>query len=171
MQGDGERTDGSSAVSTPVVSGQYPVALLDGPNSLHESTAFSAGPEEGGAGEQEGQVASDDLPTVTTTFTDRARSSRAVNAAEVQGDQEPSTSQFGGRGSTSDVEQPQCRGCRLGDYRFIYARAGALTIGDVGDLLKEYKELVLRYVALSKAVEASRPSMSVVTQTTDTDLG
>ncbi|XP_020100697.1 vacuolar protein sorting-associated protein 9A-like [Ananas comosus] len=36
------------------------------------------------------------------------------------------------------------------DYPFLYAQAGDLTVGDVENLLDNYKQLVLRYVSLSK---------------------
>ncbi|CAM6099160.1 unnamed protein product [Calypogeia fissa] len=40
------------------------------------------------------------------------------------------------------------------DYPFLYASAGDLRVVDVESLLHEYKELVLKYVALRKAVES-----------------
>jgi hypothetical protein len=40
------------------------------------------------------------------------------------------------------------------EYPFLYTSAGDLRIQDVESLLNSYKELVLKYVSLSKAVEA-----------------
>lgn len=42
------------------------------------------------------------------------------------------------------------------DYRYLFARAGDLRVMDVELLLADYKELVLKYVALCKAVEGNR---------------
>ncbi|GBG58841.1 hypothetical protein CBR_g241 [Chara braunii] len=39
------------------------------------------------------------------------------------------------------------------DYRFLYASSGDLTVGQVEDLLQDYKEMVLKYEALSRALE------------------
>ncbi|KAL3682685.1 hypothetical protein R1sor_000707 [Riccia sorocarpa] len=51
------------------------------------------------------------------------------------------------------------------DYPFLYASAGDLRVADVESLLHEYKELVLRYVSLRKAVESTlnseKPSTGV----------
>jgi hypothetical protein len=41
------------------------------------------------------------------------------------------------------------------DYPFLYASAGDLRVVDVESLLSSYKELVLKYVALYKAVEGT----------------
>ncbi|KAH9299036.1 hypothetical protein KI387_030718, partial [Taxus chinensis] len=41
------------------------------------------------------------------------------------------------------------------EYPFLYASAGDLRVGDVESLLSAYKELVLKHVSLSKAVERS----------------
>ncbi|KQK22460.1 hypothetical protein BRADI_1g67360v3 [Brachypodium distachyon] len=38
------------------------------------------------------------------------------------------------------------------EYPFLFARAGDLTVADVGSLLNSYKQLVLRYVALSQGM-------------------
>lgn len=38
------------------------------------------------------------------------------------------------------------------DYPFLFARAGDLTVADVDNLLNSYKQLVLKYVALSKGM-------------------
>lgn len=58
------------------------------------------------------------------------------------------------------------------DYPFLYSSAGDLRVMDVEELLHEYKELVLRYVALRKAVESSviseKPSTIVQKQDAET---
>lgn len=41
------------------------------------------------------------------------------------------------------------------DYPYLFARSGDLRVMDVEDLLSDYKELVLKYVALCKAVEGT----------------
>lgn len=39
------------------------------------------------------------------------------------------------------------------EYPFLYARVGDLRVEEIEPLLNSYKELVLKYVSLSKAVE------------------
>lgn len=46
------------------------------------------------------------------------------------------------------------------DYPFLYASAGDLRVMDVEGLLADYKELVLKYVALCKAVEGTHITAS-----------
>ncbi|KAL0438019.1 UNVERIFIED_CONTAM: Vacuolar protein sorting-associated protein 9A [Sesamum latifolium] len=50
--------------------------------------------------------------------------------------------------------------CR--DFPFLYSQAGDLTVGDVEDLLNNYKQLVFKYVCLAKGlgVTTSVPSLS-----------
>lgn len=51
------------------------------------------------------------------------------------------------------------------DYPFLFANAGDLTIQDVHSLLNCYKELVLKYVALSKGVGIHKESVPLSTET------
>ncbi|KAK1302216.1 Vacuolar protein sorting-associated protein 9A [Acorus calamus] len=46
------------------------------------------------------------------------------------------------------------------EYPFLYASAGDLTVDDVESLLNSYKQLVLRYVCLSKGMPISSSSVS-----------
>ncbi|KAK1308986.1 Vacuolar protein sorting-associated protein 9A [Acorus calamus] len=46
------------------------------------------------------------------------------------------------------------------DYSFLYASAGDLTVDDVESLLNSYKQLVLKYVCLSKGMPISSSSVS-----------
>lgn len=54
----------------------------------------------------------------------------------------------------SAVLHAERTGQLAGEYPFLYTSAGELRIQDVESLLNSYKELVLKYVSLSKAVEA-----------------
>ncbi|KAL2611438.1 hypothetical protein R1flu_023130 [Riccia fluitans] len=59
------------------------------------------------------------------------------------------------------------------DYPFLYSSAGDLRVADVEALLHEYKELVLRYVSLRKALGSSlipeKPSTGVHDRDVETD--
>ncbi|CAA7405940.1 unnamed protein product [Spirodela intermedia] len=48
------------------------------------------------------------------------------------------------------------------EYPFLYARAGDLTVPDVESLLSSYKQLVLKYVSLSKAMHITNPSIPLL---------
>ncbi|XP_047975194.1 vacuolar protein sorting-associated protein 9A-like isoform X1 [Salvia hispanica] len=46
------------------------------------------------------------------------------------------------------------------DFPFLYSQAGDLTVGDVEDLLGNYKQLVFKYVSLAKGLGVTNPSPS-----------
>ncbi|KAK3003753.1 hypothetical protein RJ639_019206 [Escallonia herrerae] len=47
------------------------------------------------------------------------------------------------------------------DFPYLYSQSGDLTISDVDDLLNKYKQLVLKYVCLSKGLGDAAPSPPV----------
>ncbi|KAK6132394.1 hypothetical protein DH2020_033833 [Rehmannia glutinosa] len=47
------------------------------------------------------------------------------------------------------------------DFPFLYSQAGDLTVGDVEDLLNNYKQLVFKYVSLTKGLGVKIPSPSL----------
>ncbi|PIN19018.1 Vacuolar assembly/sorting protein VPS9 [Handroanthus impetiginosus] len=47
------------------------------------------------------------------------------------------------------------------DFPFLYAQAGDLTVGDVQDLLNNYKRLIFKYVCLAKGLGVTTPSPSL----------
>lgn len=47
------------------------------------------------------------------------------------------------------------------DFPFLYSQAGDLTVGDVEDLLSNYKQLVFKYVCLAKGLGVTIPSPSL----------
>ncbi|KAL5984037.1 hypothetical protein ACLOJK_018139 [Asimina triloba] len=60
----------------------------------------------------------------------------------------------------------------FGQFRFLYAQLGDLTLDDVEDLLCSYKQLVLRYMVLSKGLSISDlsippPTLQTHSQTTN----
>ncbi|XP_072971109.1 vacuolar protein sorting-associated protein 9A-like [Typha angustifolia] len=69
--------------------------------------------------------------------------------------------------SISDIEKKGCADLMKDDdlsryfqeHPFLYARAGDLTVDDVDNLLNCYKQLVLRYVSLSKGMGINRESL------------
>ncbi|KAG6546621.1 hypothetical protein Mapa_011810 [Marchantia paleacea] len=75
-------------------------------------------------------------------------------------------------GAAAQVMEADKAGQLSKDYPFLYSSAGDLRVMDVEELLHEYKELVLRYVALRKAVESSvtseKPSTFVQKQDAET---
>jgi hypothetical protein len=56
------------------------------------------------------------------------------------------------------------------DYPFLFARAGDLTVADVDTLLNSYKQLVLRYVALSQGMGITPETPFVQSTQTASDL-
>ncbi|XP_078435656.1 vacuolar protein sorting-associated protein 9A-like [Wolffia australiana] len=48
------------------------------------------------------------------------------------------------------------------EYPFLYARAGDLTVPDVESLLNCYKQLVVKYVSLSKAMHITNPGVTLL---------
>ncbi|KAK4490091.1 hypothetical protein RD792_000747 [Penstemon davidsonii] len=47
------------------------------------------------------------------------------------------------------------------DFPFLYSQAGDLTVGDVEDLLSNYKQLVFKYVCLARGLGVTIPSPSI----------
>ncbi|KAL5992907.1 hypothetical protein ACLOJK_013826 [Asimina triloba] len=58
------------------------------------------------------------------------------------------------KGAADLLEEDEA-GSSLTDYPFLFARVGNLTIGDVEVLLSSYKQIVLKYVSLCKALGSS----------------
>ncbi|KAM3229628.1 hypothetical protein ACQJBY_060450 [Aegilops geniculata] len=56
------------------------------------------------------------------------------------------------------------------EYPFLFARAGDLTVADVDNLLNSYKQLVLKYVALSKGMGVAPETPLVQSKQTVPDL-
>lgn len=56
------------------------------------------------------------------------------------------------------------------EYPFLFARAGDLTVADVDNLLNSYKQLVLKYVALSKGMGVTPETPLVQRMQTASDL-
>jgi hypothetical protein len=56
------------------------------------------------------------------------------------------------------------------EYPFLFARAGDLTVADVDSLLNSYKQLVLRYVALSQGMGVTPETPLVQSMQTTSDL-
>uniref|UniRef100_A0A0A9CP25 Uncharacterized protein n=1 Tax=Arundo donax TaxID=35708 RepID=A0A0A9CP25_ARUDO len=59
---------------------------------------------------------------------------------------------------------------KIQEYPFLFARAGDLTVGDVEGLLNSYKQLVLRYVALSQGMGVSPETTIAQSGQTPSDL-
>ncbi|KAF8377002.1 hypothetical protein HHK36_030374 [Tetracentron sinense] len=71
---------------------------------------------------------------------------------------EPSISDLENKGATEILKEDQVsRAFR--EYRYLYAHAGDLTIEDVEDLLNSYRQLVFKYVSLSKGLAVTSPSL------------
>lgn len=51
------------------------------------------------------------------------------------------------------VVEAEAQGVLQSSYPYLYAVPGSLRIGDVAVVLQQYKEIVLRYEALSRAIE------------------
>lgn len=65
------------------------------------------------------------------------------------------------KGAVDLLKEDQVNGY-FQEYPFLYARAGDLTVPDVESLLSSYKQLVLKYVSLSKAMHITNPSIPLL---------
>lgn len=74
----------------------------------------------------------------------------------------PSIGDLENRGATMLLKDENAKHA-FQDFPYLYAQAGDLTISDIEELLSNYKQLVLKYVCLSKGVgiSSSAPSSSV----------
>ncbi|THU69797.1 hypothetical protein C4D60_Mb08t18190 [Musa balbisiana] len=116
---------------------------------------------------------------------ERLKSNRELdNTASVEGHQVPNQSVDGkykpliNRLSISDLEKKGTTDILkeenvnkyFQEYPFLFANAGDLTVDDVGSLLNCYKQLVLRYVALSKGMGIGNESFSLPNTETPSEL-
>lgn len=63
----------------------------------------------------------------------------------------PSTSDLENKGATALLKENEASPI-FREFPFLYAQAGDLTVGDVSDLLNNYKQIVLKYVCLARGV-------------------
>nr|XP_010926433.2 vacuolar protein sorting-associated protein 9A [Elaeis guineensis] len=98
----------------------------------------------------------------------------ANQSFEVSIDRDMKDKSMAHRSSTSDLEKKGATDLLKDDnlsrhfqeYPFLFARAGDLTVDDVESLLNCYKQLVLRYVALSKGMGISNESLPATSEQT-----
>lgn len=69
----------------------------------------------------------------------------------------PSISDLENRGASMLLKEDEVNRI-FQDFPFLYANAGDLTVGDVEDLLNNYKQLVFKYVCLAKGLGVTNPS-------------
>ncbi|XP_077213782.1 vacuolar protein sorting-associated protein 9A-like [Tasmannia lanceolata] len=72
----------------------------------------------------------------------------------------PSISDLENKGATDLLKDDEVSSA-FREYPFLYALVGDLTVDDVEALLNSYKQLVVKYVSLSKGLVTSPPSLSV----------
>ncbi|XP_058089624.1 vacuolar protein sorting-associated protein 9A-like isoform X2 [Magnolia sinica] len=72
----------------------------------------------------------------------------------------PSISDLEKKGAAHLLEEEDVGGS-LREFPFLYASVGDLTVDDVEGLLNSYKQLVLKYVSLSKGLGRSTPTIQV----------
>ncbi|KAF5190297.1 Vacuolar protein sorting-associated protein 9a [Thalictrum thalictroides] len=68
----------------------------------------------------------------------------------------PSSSDLEKKGATEILKEEEISRAFHG-YHYLYAQAGDLTVNDVEDLLNNYKQLVFKYVCLSKGMSVTPP--------------
>ena len=73
----------------------------------------------------------------------------------------PSVSVLEKKGAVDLLREEQVNGY-FQEYPFLYARVGDLTVADVESLLNSYKQLVIKYVSLSKAMHITNPSVPLL---------
>ncbi|KAH6775035.1 Vacuolar sorting protein 9 domain-containing protein [Perilla frutescens var. hirtella] len=69
----------------------------------------------------------------------------------------PSVSDLENRGANMLLKEDEVSRV-FRDFPFLYSQAGDLTVGDVEDLLNNYKKLVFKYVCLAKGLGVTNPS-------------
>lgn len=77
-----------------------------------------------------------------------------------------SISDLENKGASMLLKEDEPRGV-FQDYPYLYAQVGDLTISDVEDLLKNYKQIVFKYVCLSKGLGV--PTQSLATAAKETE--
>lgn len=71
----------------------------------------------------------------------------------------PSISDLENRGATMLMKDEKAND-EFQDFPYLYAQAGDLTVSDVEELLNNYKQLVFKYICLSKGMGVSIPPSS-----------
>ncbi|KAK4387291.1 Vacuolar protein sorting-associated protein 9A [Sesamum angolense] len=74
-------------------------------------------------------------------------------------DKPPSISDLENKGAAELLKEEEVNQL-FQDFPYLYSQAGDLTVGDVEDLLSNYKQLVFKYVCLAKGMGVSPPSLS-----------
>ncbi|KAL7155981.1 hypothetical protein ABFS83_03G112500 [Erythranthe nasuta] len=73
----------------------------------------------------------------------------------------PSISDLENKGATMLLKEDEVSKLVFQDFPFLYSQSGDLTVGDVEDLLDNYKQLVFKYVCLAKGLGVTIPSPSL----------
>lgn len=81
----------------------------------------------------------------------RTRSKEPTSNANDQFTKVPSISDLENKGAEALIKEDQVSQV-FKEYPYLFAQVGDLTINDVEDLLNNYKQLVLKYVSLSKGL-------------------
>jgi len=110
--------------------------------------------------QREDQVESRMLPVESAALAASAGSVPASPKAELSDKGNMSVAQLEASG-LPEVLETEKSGELARDYPYLFAKAGDLRVMDVEGLLSDYKELVLKYVALCKAVEGTRSPIGV----------
>ncbi|KAF9601384.1 hypothetical protein IFM89_019237 [Coptis chinensis] len=79
----------------------------------------------------------------------------------------PSISDLENKGAAELLKEDQASKA-FQEYPYLYAHVGDLTINDVEDLLNGYKQLVFKYVCLSKGMDIASPSLPLPISQTQT---
>ncbi|CAI9114670.1 OLC1v1015443C1 [Oldenlandia corymbosa var. corymbosa] len=112
------------------------------------------------------------VPSQSSLESSETRSKDDEPSAKDQLSKIPSISDVENKGASMLLRQEKAQDA-FQDYPFLYSQAGDLTIADVEVLLNHYKELVFKYVCLSKGlgVETSLHPPSVEQGKTGHELG
>ncbi|XP_052190743.1 vacuolar protein sorting-associated protein 9A-like [Diospyros lotus] len=102
-------------------------------------------------------------PIAQSQFSQGSFETKSGNKEEAHGkDQEalhkvPSVSDLENRGAFMLMKEDQTSQI-FQDFPYLFSQAGDLTVGDVEELLNNYKQLVFKYVCLSKGLGIATPS-------------
>ncbi|KAK7311586.1 hypothetical protein RJT34_09829 [Clitoria ternatea] len=97
-------------------------------------------------------------PALRTPSVAKAESKKVTFADELLITKVPSLSDLENKGASMILKEDKLNDV-FREFPYIFASAGDLTLGDVEELLNNYKELVSRYLCLSKGLGVSSTSL------------
>lgn len=110
---------------------------------------------------------SEDIPSQSTTIqrSESIEPNKQENSIPKRRNKSPSSSisDLENKGASMIIKEGKAERV-FRDFPYLYSQAGDLTVSDVEELLNNYKQLVFKYVCLSKGTGVAAPSPPFSTQ-------